>query len=1781
MKKYLLLAFVFSAVLIMPNFHSASAATVAELQAQISALFEQIKKLQTELKQVQKQPVEWCYDFKTNLKIGDFDEDETGNIYTLHEVLIKEGFSFEYKTTLGGLRSFDEETASAVVGFQQKYKEEILTPLSLKYGTGFVGQATRAKLNKLYGCGERIRPPIMPPEVKPISYPVLYIFPTILVQDSVYNFETKITNAVPNSNIYFYLQRPDGSMKYEKYYIQDFDDELTFSMTDAGGNRSLSLKRQITKGQTGIYKAWVVIADKKSNVVNFNVLSPQITQTSQPPVIHGVSGPTALKINETGTWEVEASDPENGILTYSVQWGDEAVSATEQTSSAAIPKVSQQATFTHSYSKPGIYYSTFTVTDNQNQSAKTGISVNVGEIVVERGSMKISVYDNNSQTILYNAKVSVYDEKGGYIGTKYTSGGAAGFYDLPVGTYTALAEADGYESAKKEFKIIANEGLYLTIYLTKQAVAPSITVLSPNGGEFLTKGEWQNISWKGGPRDLKNEIRLIDANILPTPSPLYSYAYYLLKEKTDLTGAADGYSWVWTVGDTKFTKQVIPAGKYIMRIIASDGNYDDSDKPFSIQASSDSDNSPDYLKNPISFPITQDKYPDLFKAGVGKGIYIGSSPTYHAIYGLEPNPAIPKTTSDNYSTVYDYCDSTSLIEAYLTSEGKLGAHGISTPAGLKCEKGAFISVAQTATITVLSPNGGENWFKGKSYTINWTSNGVNKVIIRLSSINGAKKDVILENNPDNYIFTVPTDFDGGPAKLYVMNQENQNVLGMPQNGYLGIVAEKDFSVASVDGFKTSYTSGEKLNLTIKAVEKDGSPASTEEGFNVILAVHDKNSSQYIPQNNGVNGSNATYFLNGYWSFNANETLNAGKYYMIIYLYCSRDNSICEKRYGRAAQIEKRLDFEVISATVPASLITVYSPNGGEKWEIGKSYDVKWRNGSGKNTRIELIKGDKFIEYRGPFPADKTTYSWLLSDSLQSGSDYKILVTSLNSAGLADYLYQDRSDAPFSIVSFTPFITGAGGKATGNFEMDAGGSATIYGNNLAGNDLSTTKVFIGGIQAPVLMANDNTLSITVPSSLVAGQTYDMYVSNEKGVSNVVKIKILSNLTIFSITVLSPNGGENFNWSSVNSIKWSYSNLQQVSLGLYKNNSFFNWIATNITLPSVANAAGSYDWTPSQTISEANITGTDTFKIYILGYKTDGGTIFDFSDAPFSIVSSLTAPKLNVSVSALPVAQTVIGGSQNFEFAKFMFDATQSSEDVRITSMQIRREISLKGGINTRNLHLYNETTVLDAGINSAWDSNNVVSLDFIMDPGRPFIISKGTSKIIVLRADIAIDAQAGTSERFGLADNAKIIGVGVTSGQAVNTTIQANPGNWMTVISAGSYSVSLDAESPAYKIVAANTTNVELARLKFTAQNEDVDIKRVAFQLSGPESNTPNDLAGKEITLYDGAVSIGIAIFATGDFAVSILLNNFKIPKNSSKTMLVKGDIATINSVTGPIVASGDLLKVDYDGDNNGLNGNYGIGASSGINITPSSSDTSSAGVRIMKAYPTVAKINLSIMEKILQNGLGKTLYKFSITAPLTGSIGLYQLTFKIQTDGLGITNFNVFAFSDSDFSLPVSGIGSDGRMLKQGLNQSLPTDEFHIQPRTAEGLLTTLQIPAGTTVYFIVKTDISSALGSASIYLNGDALLPSSTVMADTVTIQNDTDSRKNFIWSPNSVGVSSRHNQDWTNGYAIPGLPASGLTSEIFSPLAALNKPTSLNQMANTLESAKAILEQMLKSLK
>jgi hypothetical protein len=117
---------------------------IQTLLLQIQQIMAQIAQLQEQLAVLTGTSVSWCHTFNTNLAIGVSGPE----VEALQSALEKQGLYIK------GTKSsyFDESLASAVVGFQQKYKAEILTPWRLRYGTGFVGNTTRIKLNALYGC---------------------------------------------------------------------------------------------------------------------------------------------------------------------------------------------------------------------------------------------------------------------------------------------------------------------------------------------------------------------------------------------------------------------------------------------------------------------------------------------------------------------------------------------------------------------------------------------------------------------------------------------------------------------------------------------------------------------------------------------------------------------------------------------------------------------------------------------------------------------------------------------------------------------------------------------------------------------------------------------------------------------------------------------------------------------------------------------------------------------------------------------------------------------------------------------------------------------------------------------------------------------------------------------------------------------------------------------------------------------------------------------------------------------------------------------------------------------------------------------------------------------------------------------------------------------------------------------------------------------------------------------------------------------------------------------
>ncbi|PJC25282.1 MAG: hypothetical protein CO056_01075, partial [Candidatus Tagabacteria bacterium CG_4_9_14_0_2_um_filter_41_11] len=217
-------------------------------------------------------------------------------------------------------------------------------------------------------------------------------------------------------------------------------------------------------------------------------------------------------------------------------------------------------------------------------------------------------------------------------------------------------------------------------------------------------------------------------------------------------------------------------------------------------------------------------------------------------------------------------------------------------------------------------------------------------------------------------------------------------------------------------------------------------------------------------------------------------------------------------------------------------------------------------------------------------------------------------------------------------------------------------------------------------------------------------------------------------------------------------------------------------------------------------------------------------------------------------------------------------------------------------------------------------------------------------------------------------------------------------------------------------------------------------------------------------------------------------------------------------------------------------------------IDGTSSDVTPTGVRIMKAYPTFAKI--AVPSTTLVAG-DMDLYRFSIaTNPDTGNgIGLHQLTVNIATSTgnsvsgtTTVTNIKVYAYTDSSFSSPVSGY-DNGQVVAPigGLVSSGDNDAQ---------LSSILKIPSGSTYYFKVRGTVTLTSGSGTFSgsvttkINGDTAYPSlaTTMMGAQTSV--DGTSQDNLVWSPNSTTTSVAEHVDWTNGYYVSGLPSDGMDS-------------------------------------
>lgn len=590
-------------------------------------------------------------------------------------------------------------------------------------------------------------------------------------------------------------------------------------------------------------------------------------------------------------------------------------------------------------------------------------------------------------------------------------------------------------------------------------------------------------------------------------------------------------------------------------------------------------------------------------------------------------------------------------------------------------------------------------------------------------------------------------------------------------------------------------------------------------------------------------------------------------------------------------------------------------------------------------------------------------------------------------------------------------------------------------------------------------------------------------------------------------------------------------------------------------------------------------------------------------------TVKAGTLRVSTSPTPIAQTIVAGASQFNFANFTFDTTASGEDIRLNSVQVEFNFGEAASNDdltncqlwdTKGTSATTDDVALNTGTNAVNGGNSdATAVDTTFNFDKSWIMPKATIQTLALKCNTSATTTTTiadynwTMEIPGDADD--MVPTGATSGSTVTETYDDTTGQAITLTNAGSLAVakgSLTSNATStWNLASAGTTNNLINDLVFRATNEDIRVDQVGVKLSGTSSNTPQDLA--KITLWDGSTKIGETVL-TSDYA-TVTLAGFTVPKDNEKTVTVKVDIAQIG--TSEAARPGHHIMVDYAPGSADSAGNTtrGVGMFSGsaLYATPAQSSgtwtDSAGGLVIFKSVPTVTKHTVT-SNKIVDGT--RQLYRFKISAPSTGNgAGLYQFVYKISTTTQGrtdyiINNMQVVGYNDD---CTTAAYDNSGRLNSSTMgvtavdsardgNAATPKMyRFRFDPVAQDGTAAAIQVPAGQTRCFELKGTVNNSSATSStltVQLMGDLLhQPISFDTGDTWTAFNyafatsaaqvassslnvcgwdcnltaNGAATSSFVWSGNSTTTSRVGHNDWTNGFRL--FNGAGLDTETFSP--------------------------------
>jgi len=367
------------------------------------------------------------------------------------------------------------------------------------------------------------------------------------------------------------------------------------------------------------------------------------------------------------------------------------------------------------------------------------------------------------------------------------------------------------------------------------------------------------------------------------------------------------------------------------------------------------------------------------------------------------------------------------------------------------------------TITVISPNGEEVWWKGEVHNITWDPGVGTGSDVKIDLYKGG-------TDPSNFWTTIePTTPNNGSLSWDI---------GIETPG-------TDYKVKITSLSNSSYYDFSDNYFTIKVPAQLTVTRPPDGGCTWYAGTTE----EITWTSTGDVGSEVRITLwkgDSYYSVLKNPTPNDGSDSCRIPSWIPTGSDYRIKITSNSTGIYDFSDYFNIESTISY-------PNGGENWYAGATETINWRSSSlvGSNVRITLWKGNSYYSVlKNPTPNDGSD-SCRIPSWIPTGSDYRIKITS-NSGW--DY---DFSDNYFTIEST---ITRPNSGET--FYRDTTEQITWRASGLVGSEVRITLWKGNSYYTTIVNPISNSGSYTwyIPTSLPTGSDFRIKItSNSDGSS----------------------------------------------------------------------------------------------------------------------------------------------------------------------------------------------------------------------------------------------------------------------------------------------------------------------------------------------------------------------------------------------------------------------------------------------------------------------------------------------------------------------------------------------------------------------------------------------------------------------------------------------------------------------------------------------------------